>query len=297
MATFILGFLTGLIVFTLIFIKLIITLTSQILIHPKRAVFKDTPKNHNLEYENVIFRSIDGFVLKGWFLNGDEAKATCILCHGYSGRKDTDIIYAEFLVKNGFNVLMFDFRGHGESSGDYTSLGFYEIQDLLGAINYLKSRKDIKSDKIFTWGFSMGAAVSILTAARTPDIKLVVADSSFATLKDSIKLTLRTYGIPKILIPPIATLIYRSLGWHLKFNINEGEPIKHIKEISPRPILIIHGENDTMTPISNAHRLFNSAGEPKELWTVKGIEHTQIYTFHREEYEKRMLNFINKWLI
>lgn len=295
--TFTLGIAFGILITFLIFVRAIITLIAgQFLLHPQRAVFRDSPTSYGLPFENVTFRSTDGIALKGWFIPADNPRGTIIICHGYSGNKDPDLIFAPFLHNASYNLFLFDFRGHGESAGDYTSLGYFEVQDLRGALSYLKSRADVDKNRIGVMGVSMGAAVAVLTAAKTEEIKAVVEDSGFATLRAAIASTLKGFGFPKIFVPLFSSLAYRAVGWYLKFDPREGEPIRFVKKISPRPLFIIHGEADSLVEIKNAHQLYKEAGKPKEIWTVPGIEHSQVYAFHKEEYERRTLEFWKRWL-
>jgi fermentation-respiration switch protein FrsA (DUF1100 family) len=273
--------------------KVLITFASQIFLHPPRNPFRDTPATYNLQFEEVVFSSIDGIPLKGFFIEAKDSKRTVIICHGYSGNKDTELIkFARFLNKAGYNTLFFDFRGHGESGGDYTSLGYYEVQDLLGAIEYLKKNKNL--EKIAVIGTSMGAATSLLTAAKSKEIKVLIEDSGFATIREGISCGLKTFGVPNFLIPFASYLIHKAMGWHLNFDIKEGEPIRFIKKISC-PLLIIHGDRDSLIPVKNAYLIYKEANQPKEIWITKNIEHAQSYFYFKEEYEKRVLEFFEKY--
>lgn len=293
---FILGVVCGIIIMLILFSKVLIILSSQMFLRPPRNPFKDSPKNYNLNFEEVIFPALDGIPLKGWFIKAENSKGTIIICHGYSGNKDTELLkFAPFLNKAGYNTLFFDFRGHGESGGDYTSLGYYEVQDLLGAIEYLKKRNDIDSQKIGIIGTSMGAATSLLACAKTKDVKVLIEDSGFSTIKEGISSALKNYGLPRFLIPFASFLIHRAMGWHLNFPIEEGEPIRFLKNISCA-LLIIHGESDSLIPVRNAYRIYQEAPPPKEIWVTKGVEHAQTYFFFKEEYERRVLEFFEKYL-
>lgn len=295
MLYFFLGLITGIIIMFIILSKVLITFSAQIFLHPPRNPFKDTPATYNLGFEDVVFHSIDGNPLKGWFIKAENPLGTIIVCHGYSGNKDTELKFAPFLNKAGYNTLFFDFRGHGESGGDYTSLGYYEVQDLLGAIEYLKKREDVDPTKIALIGTSMGAGTSLLAAAKSKDIKALIEDSGFATIREGVSCGLKTFGIPNFLIPFASYLVHKAMGWHLNFDVKEGEPIKFIKNI-PCPLFIIHGDKDSLIPVRNAYKIYKEANEPKEIWITKNIEHAQSYFYFKEEYEKRVLEFLKKSL-
>ncbi len=78
-----------------------------------------------------------------------------ILLHGLHSRKERLLPLAAELNEAGFNILMFDFRAHGESGGEYTTFGLRELLDLLGALDYLLNRTDVSSERIGVLGFSM----------------------------------------------------------------------------------------------------------------------------------------------
>lgn len=295
MFLFFVGFLFGLFAFGALFFKFFLTYGIQFYLHPARTPFKDHPQNHGFPFEDVLFRSEDGIPLKGWLIplsRGVTEKGTVILCHGYSGNKDWDLDRVPFLREDGYNVLLFDFRGHGESGENYTSIGYFETLDLMGAVNYLKNREDVDPSRIFVMGVSMGAAVCILTAAKSPDIKAVVADSGFASLRNAFLLGLGTMGFPKFLRPFFASAGWRAMGQHLRFPVEEAEPVRFIDKISPRPVFIIHGEKDSLVGVENARQLYSSAGDPRLLWIAEGIEHAQIFAYRKEEYKKRVLEFL-----
>lgn len=297
MLFFLLGAAVGVFIVFIVLFRVFFTFGVQFYLHPARTPFKDHPRNHGLPFEDVLFRSEDGIPLKGWLIplsRGVPEKGTVILCHGYSGNKDWDLDRVPFLREDGYNVLLFDFRGHGESGENYTSIGYFETLDLMGAVNYLKNREDVNPSRIFVMGVSMGAAVCILTAAKSPDIKAVIADSGFASLKNAFLLGLGTMGFPKFLRPLFASMGYRAMGRHLRFPVEEAEPVKFIGKVSPRPVFIIHGEKDSLVGVENARQLHAAAGEPKLLWIAEGIEHAQIFAYRKEEYKKRVLEFLGR---
>src|SRR5690606_23492087 len=115
----------------------------------------------------------DDLTLRGWFMppQGEDKGLTVVMAHGYKqNREQSDIpalTVANFLVDSGYAVLMFDFRNSGQSGGNLTSVGQFEKNDLLGAIDWVN---DTHPSKIALLGFSMGATTSILAAAEAPNV-------------------------------------------------------------------------------------------------------------------------------
>jgi dipeptidyl aminopeptidase/acylaminoacyl peptidase len=134
-----------------------------------------TPADAGLEYEAVEFRSRDDLTLFGWYLRGAK-RAAVILVHGHGSKGIVMIYHASAMVAKGYTVLMFDLRAHGSSEGDVCTSGWLESSDLLGALDYLRSRDDVDGDKIGVLGLSLGGQVALRAAAQDESIRAVVAE-------------------------------------------------------------------------------------------------------------------------
>ena len=144
------------------------------------------PTDYGLEYEEVEFLSRKGDVtLQGWHLPATDDGPSVIFVHGISStRSGGDAIeIAAHLVKDGFDVLLFDLRAHGSSGGDKITGGINEAQDVLGAYDFLLSR-GASPDRIGVLGMSMGAGTSVLAVAEEPRIKGLVVDSPYADVSE-----------------------------------------------------------------------------------------------------------------
>ncbi len=198
---------------------------------------------------------------------------------------------ASGLVAHGYNVLMFDLRGYGESDGSTVSGGYHEKKDLEGAVEYVKGRG---YSSIGVLGFSLGAVTSLLAAAEDEEIDAVVADSSFADLNDIMEpeFAKRTHA-PRIFLRPILLMIKIMYG----VDFAAIRPIDGVAGISPRPIFFIHGEDDETIPVAHASRLMQASQNPRnELWVVPDTGHTRSYITHPEEYISRVTDFFDKAL-
>ena len=164
------------------------------LIYPPEPDPEGSPSDYGLPYLEVIFPSRDGLRLHGWFISSErsplppladddwsgDSKGTVIFCHGRFGSKDPDLKYAPFFREAGYNTFLFDFRGHGRSEGEYSSFGYYERLDLLGAIDLLQSKG---ISRFGVLGFSLGGVVGIATAAQSRPIVAVISDGGFAEVR------------------------------------------------------------------------------------------------------------------
>ncbi len=268
-------------------------MSSRLILSPPRDKSQTPPDELGLPYEEVKFNSTDGLELKGWFINNPRAKGTVILCHGFGTNKSDLVSFPPFLHDAGYNIFMFDFRAHGDSPG-YCSLGYYEVNDLLGAVDYLKSRQDIDREKIGAIGVSMGGAVAFMAAAKTPYLKAVVADSSFVSFERTVtRFAKLFFNLPKF---PLVYLTIKTVELRLGFKAKQADPLKYIGKISPGAVFIIHGEEDARILKENAQLLYKAAKEPKELWIVPEADHLESHGLMSTEYEKRIVEFFDKYL-
>jgi fermentation-respiration switch protein FrsA (DUF1100 family) len=245
--------------------------------------------------EEVSFPSAgDSIRLSGWFFPSAAAeKAPAILlCHGiWTGRRECLPLALRF-QSAGYNVLTFDFRAHGLSDGRFTSVGHHETNDVLGAVAYLKQRREVGTQRIGVVGFSMGAAAAIQAAARCPDVAALVSDSAYATFLDAAKYSFRL--VTRVPHFPIAPMAMRWAKWMVNVDASQLRPVDVIGRIAPRPILITHGDRDEIVPARHALSLFKAAGEPKELWIEPGAHHVGARDLDPERYFSTVERFFSE---
>ncbi len=258
---------------------------------PRRSFGSGEPEG---AFEPVLFPSADGLQLSGWFFPAGRPGPDIVICHGFQTGRREGLSLALSLRERGHNVLVFDFRAHGESEGRWSSCGILETRDLEGAVRYLAARPEVEGHGVGVLGFSMGAAVSILTAAQMPEIAVVVADSPFATFRGVLASGFRViWGLPAF---PLANLSVWFAERLVGVCADDNRPVDVIGAIAPRPILIVHGESDRLIPVSEAYLLHQAASEPKELWTVPGADHVEARLHVPSTYLDRVDTFLNRWL-
>jgi len=248
-----------------------------------------------MPYENVVFDGENNVLIHAWFIPGS-AKATIILLHGYGSDKGSILEIAEFLwSKGGFSVLVPDMRASGESGGNLITAGYYERGDVQQGARYLQGRNDVDPEKIGIMGVSMGASIAVLAAAQEESIKAVVADSPFRSVSDLLYHSFEAiFGLPRFPFEPIAVfMLQRQTGLPL----DAVAAIQDVAKISPRPLLLIHGSDDSLIPAEESLELFAAAGDPKELWVVEGAGHAEAFVVDREQYEEKVLGFFNNYLL
>ncbi len=255
-------------------------------IRPPRMVSSLNPKNLQLDYENVWFKTSDGLTLSGWFVPSKTAtKKTLILLHGYPADKG-DILPALSFLHKDYNLLLFDFRYLGESEGKYSTAGAKEVNDLLAAIQFLKTKG---IEEVGVWGFSMGGAVALMSIKKAPEIKAVVSEASYASLA---RMATELFRIP-VLKYPLAYLIGLWVKIFLGIDIRNISPVKAVQNTTI-PILLIHSSTDAVIPFSHARFLQKALeGNPRaEFWFHTGLAHGELNT----EYQKRVADFFQRHL-
>ena len=271
---------------------------AETLTKPYRRPLASSPAVFGLAYEDVTFTSTgDGIALRGWFLPVPDSDRVVVIAHGRNSNRTGEdgqlVPHAEALVKRGYNVLMFDFRAHGESSGVRYTLGAAEQRDVLGAVSYLRGR-GFTPDRMGFWAHSMGAATVLLTSAVSPDVRTIVADSSFARLEDLLARELpRTSGLPGFFNPPILFFARTLFG----ADASVVNPVDVVSGLPPDSLFIIHAEADGLIPVNHARRIAAAAGPAVyDLWIFPGSRHDRVSSAAPDRYRARVLAFFGEKL-
>lgn len=267
------------------------------LTHPERLAISSTPGKYGLQYKEVSFDSRgDGVKLKGWLIPAKNSTHTVIFAHGYGKNRLQDSVPSLSLAKElaikGYNVLLFDFRNSGISKGDITSLGQHEVKDLLGAVDFIKTQKQV-GQHIALLGFSMGASTSIIATARDPRVEVMIADSPFADLTTYIEDNLPVWShLPAV---PFNQTIMTLTPIFTGLKPEEVSPIREISNIKG-DILLIHGDSDSKIPMINSEKLLQAAkSSNKELVIIKGADHVRSYATDKKKYLDSVLAFLDRW--
>jgi fermentation-respiration switch protein FrsA (DUF1100 family) len=244
--------------------------------------------------QSVRFPSADGTPLAGWFISGQPRGATIILLPGYGQSRADMLPQAAYLHQAGYNVLLFDFRGTGESGGAAFTFGIKEPLDVRGAVAYLESRRDIDHNRIAVQGVSVGASIGLLAAAGEPRLRAAVAESAFDDLQAMIASDFHRYsGLPAF---PFATITVAVMQPRLGGSVDSVRPVDAVARLGDRPVFIISDGQDQVLPPGSGRQLYAAASGPKQLWLVPTAPHAAGYLAEPTEYARRVLAFYGQYL-
>jgi pimeloyl-ACP methyl ester carboxylesterase len=148
--------------------------------HPPRELGNEIDfDSMHLRMDEVRFAAVDGTNLSGWMLEGDARRPPIVLCHDVGSSRSALVHLGLELHRRGFPVLLFDFRGHGQSEGDSSTLGLHEKRDVLGAVDFLSRRRGSARFPVGIYGAGMGAHAAVLAAADRPMLRVLVLDGLY----------------------------------------------------------------------------------------------------------------------
>ncbi|MCR5153504.1 MAG: alpha/beta hydrolase [Lachnospiraceae bacterium] len=217
-------------------------------------------------------------------------KKVAIICHGHTVLRAADFKYGKMFYKMGYNLIFFDERYFGESTGEYCTLGMLESEDIAALIK--EARRIFGKDAfIATHGESMGAASELLALAyEKPD--LVVADCPFADT-EMLVLNLAKKSVGPF--APYATLFARRIGIkRADYDLAKVNPIEAVKETDV-PVCFIHGADDNYIPCGHSKGMYESCkNEDSELHLIPGADHAMSVAVDKAAYEKILRDFVTK---
>jgi fermentation-respiration switch protein FrsA (DUF1100 family) len=244
-----------------------------------------TPKQLGLAYEDVYFQAGDGTPLHAWFLPAkSKALGTILFLHGNAENISTHIMSVRWLPARGFNVFLLDYRGYGSSGGAASLSGVQNDMD--AALQTLLAHKDVDPEHVVVFGQSLGGSIAIYNVAHSPyrqHIRALVVESAFASYRQIAREKLADFWLTW------------PLQWPLSWTVSDAySPSATVAGISPIPLLIIHGDRDSIVPLHNGQQLYDLAREPKQLWIVPGGGHIQA--FQSQTYRDRFVAFLTEVL-
>ena len=241
-------------------------------------LLQTTPDRLGMKFEELripVGSGADRGELQAWWLPADRENAeTLLYLHGNDRNIGNNLEHALRLHNYGFNLLLPDYRGFGNSNGGSPSEAkVYE--DAEAAWQYLVRKRGVSPGKIIIYGHSLGGAVAIDLAVRHPEAAGLIAESTFTSMTDMGRLTYP-------LLP---------VDWLLNQRFDSLKKITQLKI----PVLLIHGTWDSRVPVEMSQRLFDAAPQPKELVLIRGGEHSNSAAVGLVEYHNAVTDFVRRY--
>jgi len=226
------------------------------------------PARMGLVCEDVELQTDDGIRLSAWWMpKGKPDRPPVVILHGLGASKAHMIDYILLAQEQGNPTLAIDFRGHGGSDPSLTSIGFYESQDAVSAMKFVRERG--AGDPVL-WGTSMGAVSALLAAAQDGSAAGVIADAPFDTYRSTVLHHAKLmYGLSEF---PLVALAFPMIEQRARFRIDDVNCLRAAGEIRA-PVLVLAAEKDTRMPIPVVRSVYDRAAGPKEFWVIPGEGH------------------------
>jgi uncharacterized protein len=242
-------------------------LERSLIYHPSKTI-EGTPAALGLAYEDVEVTTEDGVEIHGWLVPGPRA-GTLLYCHGNAGnishRLDRALLMQSRLR---LDVLLFDYRGYGQSEGSPDEPGTY--RDARAAYRWLRERQG--EERIVIFGESLGSAVALELALDAP-ARALVLESPFTSIPDMARAV-----YPFLPIWPLVRTRYDNLAKVPRLRM---------------PLLVLHGDRDDVVPFAQGKRVFEAAPEPKRLFAIPGASHNDTYLVGGEAYWSAIAAFLD----
>jgi dipeptidyl aminopeptidase/acylaminoacyl peptidase len=275
-------------------------------VHPfrKKLNEKSTKKANAIalrahsKIQNVTINAGDHTKLKAWYFESPEPSSkTALLFHGLSDNRGGMVGYALFLLRDHYNVLVSDWRAHGESEGKFATYGLIETNDVKEWIDWLQKNGN---QSFYALGESYGAAILLQSLAKEKRICAAVAESSFASFREAAYDRLgQPLGfsdkVGRTLFLPIAEAGLLTGSWKYQFDFEQVYPLQSLRA-STTPVLLIHGDADTNLPVRHSRLMYSmNRNRPNlEYWESAGAEHSSTHGKYRAEFESRVLAWFHK---
>ena len=254
-----------------------------------RSYNYNSPQDFKLQYSNQKIVINKQEWLDSWLITSpaDESRGIVILFHGKDSNKSSLLTSAKIFHTLNYDTLLVDFRGAGNSSGDVTTIGVKEAEDVAIAVDYVKK---LQSDNpIILYGLSMGSAAILRAVARhniQPDG--IILELPFVSLLDSVKTRLKSYSLPP---SPMAELMVFWGGIQHGFNGFAHKPIEDA-EVVQCPVLILAGESDRSIALDKVQRLFENFDSDKSLVIFPQAGHELLARKNPQLWQQSVKNFI-----
>lgn len=240
-----------------------------------------SPAEDGLRFEKVYLPGPAGRLHAWWFPPVGPSRGTLVHLHGNAANITAHYRHVTWWPRSDFGVLCFDYRGFGQSVGKPDRQGV--IDDAHAAIDYVRTRQDVDPKRVFLFGQSIGGSIGIVAAAQRKDLAAVICDCALSNHQDAAYFICRQQWYTWAIASLIA---YRWIS-------RQCEPIDHVAEVAPTPLLLLQGTDDQIIDWQMADQLYAAAGSPKALYIYEGLGHCEALHLAADHARPRVLSFLD----
>lgn len=275
--------------------------------HPVRTELYGSPRDFQLIMQKPMWfdekwKNSDLTQSVGWLLSRGKPAPAVILSHGYGSNRSELLTLAFELWKSGYNVLVYDLRGHGESPVKWSGIGTYEKEDLLSAIKFLRSRKteagqDLLDGRVGLYGVDLGGYISLVASTQDPMIKAIAVDSVYPDVSHFMSHQLKTIvgsdsdAANRLVDSRVITQLSElAMQVYLMRREDSAPAFDSVATASGRKFLFITGKNSGRLGVMT-RELHNATRDPKQLVEVEQSRLVRLYDTTSSEYDARVVAF------
>jgi pimeloyl-ACP methyl ester carboxylesterase len=261
---------------------------------PMDKRLKSTPADYRVPYEDVVFEARDAVKLSGWFVPPTSRRVVLICTHGLFRNRVELLDRIMPLAHDGYGAMLYDSRSHGSSDQSIVSLGYYERNDVLGAIEYVHRRYQDAADMpgIVLMGVSMGAVATLEAAAESRDYNALILDSPFSSLRETIvNHSWLLFKLPRYPFPSLFLFWFQRIAG---FDPGRVDSHKALQRAQPVPLLLIASLGDERIRSQVAQVLYNESRAPIKRIEIFGtdVPHGAAARLHPAEYSAILRSFL-----
>jgi uncharacterized protein len=257
---------------------------------PPTELGPGTPADLGFDYQDVQLPTADGVALSGWYIPSANGAAVVVM-HGAGSTRTSVLDHAGVLATHGYGVLLFDARGHGRSEGRAMDFGWYGDADARAAVDFLVRRPDVDPQRIAAIGLSMGGEEAIGAAAADSRIAAVVAEGATTRTAQDKDWLSDEYGWRGAAQEGVEELVYAVTD--VLTAASPPTPLRvAVAVTAPRPVLLITA-GAVPDEAHAARHIASGSPETVDVWTVEGAAHTGALDTERDEWEARVVTFLD----
>jgi len=281
---------------TVILILLLISLGIAIdIIHPSKTLEVIDPSAYHLYASEFTWDGANDAVLQGWYIRGSNQAPLIVLLHGYDTNRTEVLSLASRLQDYGYNILLYNQRGHGNSAQGSCSLGILEAEDLKQAIEKLVTRPEIDFKRIGIFGSSLGGYAALKASKGNPHITALVLDSVYPSINSFIELEVqRVVGFKTSVLSTLSQWMFQ-----LYFRVPGSQIHDEFKtnDFTDKTILFITGKDRNSSDLAKGtRRLYTLLDCRKEILNLANSRESLLFGEEKHRYDQFVLDFLKNEL-